>query len=66
MTLAEYLRREKLKPAEFAASIGVWRQAVERYLDGQRIPAADVMRRIAKETGGAVTADDFYGLRASR
>lgn len=50
-----------LGDAEFAASIGVSRQAVHRYKTGDRVPEWAVLGRIKDITNGMVTPDDFLG-----
>lgn len=65
MTLDEWLTRTATKEDAFAAGIGTSQAAVNRYRHGRRIPRPAVMARIARATGGAVTANDFHGLSAS-
>jgi transcriptional regulator with XRE-family HTH domain len=60
MRLRQYLDEHGLSPSDFAERIGVSFQAVYRYLDGERIPAHDVLARIYKETKGRVTSNDFH------
>lgn len=62
MTLQEYMQAEGLSDAELAARLGVGRQTVFRWRRGQAIPGRAAMQAIHRETGGSVTADDFYGL----
>ena len=64
MRLHEYLKSEDIRPDRFADHIGVSRQAVDRYLHGQRIPEPNVMREIFHATNGKVRPDDFYDLFA--
>ena len=64
MTLSDYLRDHDLTAARFAEKIGVSQQAVQRYARGTRMPRPPIMARIEEATGGAVQAQDFYGLRA--
>lgn len=64
MQLSDYLTTNDLTDAAFGERIGVSGVSVHRYCAGERIPALDVMRRIIAETGGAVTANDFYGVAA--
>lgn len=45
-----------------AELIDVTPQAVERYVNGKRIPEPEVMAKIFEVTGGAVSANDFYGI----
>lgn len=59
MTLAEYLARNDLKAAELATRIGVSRQALSRYIKGERRPEWTLLRRITEATDGHVTANDF-------
>jgi transcriptional regulator with XRE-family HTH domain len=43
-----------------AAQIGgVSSHAVKKWRYGERVPRPDAMQRLAKATGGKVTADDF-------
>lgn len=65
MILSRYLERKKLSPSAFAETIGVKRQTVHRYLNGERTPWPDVMARITAATGGAVTANDFMPVSTS-
>jgi transcriptional regulator with XRE-family HTH domain len=59
MTLARYLADHALTRAAFAASIGVSRVTLQRYLAGDRFPRPEVLRKIATVTAGKVTANDF-------
>lgn len=59
MTLSGWLKAQGLSDVAFAAQIGVTRQALYRYRQGERFPHRDVMARIIEATGGAVTANDF-------
>jgi hypothetical protein len=60
MKLKDWLDQEKISPAVFAKRIETGTVAVYRYLSGTRIPRPAVMAAITRETGGAVTAADFY------
>jgi hypothetical protein len=62
MTLAEHLKRVGKSPEAFAPEIKSTGQSIRRWLAGQSVPRRDTMRLIFEATGGAVTADDFYGL----
>jgi hypothetical protein len=62
MKLGPWLAENNLKPAQFAPRIGCTSEAVRRYVAGERIPDKATMRRIAKETAGQVTANDFFGI----
>ena len=65
MKLADYLADRSIKPADFGGQIGVSYEAVRRYCTGERIPDREVMARIFGATGGAVTANDFFGLEVA-
>lgn len=64
MKLDRYLFETKTKPAEFARTLGVSREAVRLYIKGDRLPRRDIMERIVRETDGEVTANDFYEVAA--
>lgn len=59
MKLAEYLKETGLSVGEFAEMAGVTEQSMSRYLHGRRMPRPDVLRRIARASGGRVLAHDF-------
>jgi transcriptional regulator with XRE-family HTH domain len=59
MNLRTFLEQTGISITDFAREIGVYPQAVHRYLRGERMPRPDVMRLILKATDGAVTADSF-------
>jgi len=59
MTLAEYRKRFGLSREELARQVAVTPITIGRYEAG-RVPDPNVMRRIIKATGAAVTADDFF------
>ncbi|TRO96756.1 helix-turn-helix transcriptional regulator [Glycocaulis profundi] len=59
MTLSDWLKTSNVTPSAFADRIGVSRQAVHRYVEGDRIPRREVLTKINEATGGAVTANDF-------
>lgn len=63
MRLKDWLKINGITGKEFAKKLSVDEQTVSRYCVGKRIPDPDVMRRIAEHTSGAVTANDFYGLK---
>ncbi|MBU8547264.1 MULTISPECIES: helix-turn-helix domain-containing protein [Roseomonadaceae] len=61
MTLEEFRQGRGWTLAELARELGLHdARSVHRYLHGQRIPRAAVMRRIMSVTGGAVSPADFY------
>lgn len=63
MRLSDYLSMTKKTLPEFAKEVGVSRQAMHRYIDGERTPRPEKMQRIKEATKGAVTADDFLPAR---
>lgn len=66
MQLQSYLEEQKIRHDDFAEMLGVSEASVNRYANGKRIPAPPVMKKIAKVTKDNVTANDFYGLSASK
>ncbi|MCJ2104725.1 transcriptional regulator [Methylobacterium sp. E-041] len=64
MRLADYLAAQEIKDAVFAERIGVSRQTLWRYKSGDRRPEWDVLERIAQETHGEVTPNDFLQATA--
>lgn len=62
MKLAEYLETNDLSDAAFARAIGVERQAVGRYKNGERFPEKPILLKIFEVTNGQVSANDFAGL----
>lgn len=64
MKLADYLAQQEISDSAFADRIGVSRQALWRYKSGDRRPEWDVLERIAHETSGQVTPNDFLPVPA--
>lgn len=62
MKLSTWLSEEALSFAEFAPRIDRTAEAVRRYANGERIPDRDTMPKIVRETGGRVTANDFFDV----
>lgn len=60
MTLKEYLRVKNCSANAFAALIGVTPESVRRYRRGVRQPRAEIVARIFRASGGAVTPQDWY------
>ena len=60
MDLSTYLNGENLSAADFARRINVSRSAVGRWMNGERVPSSEVMRRIRDATGGVVQPNDFF------
>lgn len=65
MKLAEYLQKHSLSASEFARRIGVSHSAVVRYRNGKRRPDWQTLQKITEETGGAVSAQDFFEKSAA-
>ena len=61
MTLDQYLAAREIKEADFATEIGVTQSTVNRLRKGQ-VPNKELMAAIFVKTGGAVRADDFFGI----
>lgn len=62
MTLAEYMKGNRLTDVEFAALVGSTEFAVGKWRRGERTPREAFMRKIMSATGGAVTPNDFIQL----
>lgn len=65
MKLRDWLDANGVTVPELATRINRTPEAVRRYANGERIPDREAMPLIAAETGGAVTANDFFGIEAS-
>lgn len=59
MKLNDYLTSRGLTPEAFAELIEIDPVSVRRYVQETRRPKWDVAARIARVTGGEVTANDF-------
>ena len=59
MTLREYLLKKKMKPGDFADTIGASRGGVLKWISGERFPRPAMLRKIKANTNGKVTANDF-------
>jgi predicted XRE-type DNA-binding protein len=64
MNLDQYLSGMGITEAQFAELIGVTQPNVNRLRKGQ-IPGKELMATIFDKTGGAVRADDFFGIGAA-
>lgn len=62
MKLDEYMKQQKLTDESFGERIGINRLQVFKYRHGRAKPREKVMQKIHDETGGLVTANDFYAL----
>lgn len=60
MKLAEFLSLRKISQADFASAIGATQASVSRYCGGRVPENKDMMLAIVRETGGLVTANDFF------
>lgn len=64
MKLSEWMERERITAAQFSARIGVSRDAVHKWMQGQRVPRSEPLKRIYNLTRGTVTPSDFVDLGA--
>lgn len=62
MDLRTYRKANHITAAEMGRLLDVEHSTVLRIEKGQREPSAEMLRRIVRVTGGAVTADDVLGL----
>ena len=61
MDLAGWLERTKTPRSAFARAVGVSPGRITQICEGE-LPSLELAERIAKETAGAVTPNDFVGL----
>jgi transcriptional regulator with XRE-family HTH domain len=66
MTLKQYLKKHGIRPEDFAAKIGYSRGAMLKWVSGERFPRPEAISRIADETNGKVTANDFASQQVQR
>lgn len=59
MKLKEWMTWQKLTSRQVGDLLGVSRQAVERYVSGERVPRKTIMAIITRVTKGNVNANDF-------
>ena len=62
MKLEAYLAKTQQSIEAFAQEAGISAQAIYKYLRGERIPRKEFLTRLAKITGGEVTANDFIDM----
>ena len=62
MKLREYLKKNKIRQAEFAAIIGVSHRGLKYYISGSYMPSREIMIEIARATDFEVTPNDFYNI----
>ncbi len=60
--LEAYLADTRQTQAEFADKVNSTPSTISRICSGKRFPGRELLRRIAQETQGAVTANDFLGI----
>lgn len=60
MNLNQFLQKNQLTSAQFAAQLGVSRGAVQKWREGVRIPRPWIMIKITLITEGQVTPTDWY------
>lgn len=60
MTLADYLKQENLKDADFAKRCKCDRTTILRIRTGQTKPSTALMEEIAKQTDGMVQPNDYF------
>jgi DNA-binding transcriptional regulator YdaS (Cro superfamily) len=69
MTLDDFLNSTdpKMPHAAFAKKIGVEQATVTRYVNGERFPPPETIRKIVVATKGKVTANDLLnGFEAAK
>jgi hypothetical protein len=66
MQIKEYLDGNDITAAQFARRINVLKQTFFKYVHGIAFPPPRILRLIAAETKGEVTADDFVDLYINR
>lgn len=60
MRLRAWLDREGISATAFGQKVGVEnRQTMSRYVRGERLPPAEVLKRIREATNGEVTYEDL-------
>src|SRR5215510_9497176 len=65
MELSGWLERTKMPRSAFARAVGVSPGRITQLCEGD-LPSLELAERIARETGGAVTPNDFLGLVPSQ
>lgn len=59
MKLSAYLKSHNIRPASFAALVGVPASTISRIVSGKRNPRVDTAQKIADATNGEVSLADF-------
>ena len=65
MDLKAYRDAHNLTASEMGRMLDVEHSTVLRIEQGKREPSAEMLRRIVRVTGGAVTADDVLGIKGN-
>jgi hypothetical protein len=63
MTLADWLKQEKIKPSAFAEMLGVAPSTITRFVRGEKTPSTLMLMRIYEKTEGAVRLEDWMNSR---
>ena len=63
MQLNKYFELSTVDRKQFAENLGVHLDTVYKWERGERLPRREMLRQIFDITGGAVTANDFVGIR---
>lgn len=64
MTLKDYFKLSRTNASSLAKATGVHVSTITRVVNGS-IPSPKLMQAIFVETNGAVTPNDFYGVKAA-
>ncbi|MCG8649936.1 MAG: helix-turn-helix domain-containing protein, partial [Pirellulales bacterium] len=59
MNLAEWLKNSKISARQLATDVETTEATISRLKHGRARPSLELAGRIARATGGAVTANDF-------
>lgn len=65
MNLTEYLAATGIRPADMARRLSVPSNTFSQWVHGQRMPAADKLLALERETQGRVTATDIARTRVA-
>lgn len=55
-----YLHNHKISQANFAINLKVTRDAISKYIRGERFPRPEIILKIEKATDGYVRPSDWY------
>lgn len=62
--LKTYLKHNRLTHKAFADAVGVTQAAINRYVNGVRFPARNIIVKIEKATNGEVAVTDWYQVQS--